>query len=228
MDKMAVQSKALPAVTTARRRYFVWAQIIVAFLFLEFALWAPTTAIRNRSGSIAMITIVVLVLSDVLSGRSSLKRLGIGLPTTFGATVMLGIGMATVVFMMTVVDCLGGQIPANPAGWPNLLLAWGYVLWALIQQFMLQSFFFNRFEDLYGSSAAVWMASTIFAAAHLPSPILTTATLVGALFFCEMFRRYRSIYPLAIVHATLGLTIGLVTPDSLLHHMRVGIGYLRY
>ena len=175
-----------------------------------------------------MITIVVLVLSDVLSGRSSLKRLGIGLPTTFGATVMLGIGLATVVFMMTVVDCLGGQIPANQAGWPNLLLAWGYVLWALIQQFMLQSFFFNRFEDLYGSSAAVWMASTIFAAAHLPSPILTTATLVGALFFCEMFRRYRSIYPLAIVHATLGLTIGLVTPDSLLHHMRVGIGYLRY
>jgi hypothetical protein len=43
-----------------------------------------------------------------------------------------------------------------------------------------------------------------------------------------MFRRYRSIYPLAIVHAMWGVTIALVTPDSMLHHMRVGIGYLRY
>jgi membrane protease YdiL (CAAX protease family) len=72
------------------------------------------------------------------------------------------------------------------------------------------------------------MASTLFAAAHLPNPVLTTATFIGALFLCEMFRRYRSIYSLAIVHAMLGLTIAITTPDSLLHHMRVGIGYLRY
>jgi len=30
------------------------------------------------------------------------------------------------------------------------------------------------------------------------------------------------------VHAMLGLTIALTVPESLLHHMRVGIGYLRY
>jgi membrane protease YdiL (CAAX protease family) len=240
---MALESKPLPAEASAIplvpkirslalapgcRRYFVWAQIVIAFLFLEFALWAPTTAIRNRWGSIAIITIVVLVLRDVLIDRSSLKRLGLGLPKAFGASIVLGIGLATVAFMVTVVRCLSGQIPANPAWSPNLRLAWGYLIWALIQEFMLQSFFFNRFEDLYGSSAAVWMASTIFAVAHLPSPILTTATLIGALFFCEMFRRYRSLYLLAIVHAMLGLTIAMVTPDSLLHHMRVGIGYLRY
>jgi hypothetical protein len=43
-----------------------------------------------------------------------------------------------------------------------------------------------------------------------------------------MFRRYRSIYPIGIVHGVLGLTIALTMPDSLLHHMRVGIGYLQY
>jgi membrane protease YdiL (CAAX protease family) len=225
---MPPESKTFPVVPSARCRYVIWSQIAIAFLFLELAIWAPTTALRNRWGSIAMITIVVLVLSDVLIDRRSLKRLGLGLPKAFGATMALGIGLATVAVMVILVHWLGGQIPANPAWWPNLRLAWGYVLWALIQEFMLQSFFFNRFEDLYGSSAAVWMASTIFAAAHLPSPILTTATLIGALFFCEIFRRYRSIYPLAIVHATLGLTIALLTPASLLHHMRVGIGYLRY
>jgi membrane protease YdiL (CAAX protease family) len=242
MGKMAVESKislaetsAIPpalkvrslAFQTACRRLFVWAQIIIAFLFLEFAIWAPTTKIRNRWGAIAIITILVVVVIDVLIDRPSLERLGLGLPKMFGASVVLGIGFATVVFMVILVSWAGGQIPANTT-WPGLQLAWGYVIWALLQEFMLQSFFFNRFEELYGSSAAVWMASTLFAAAHLPSPVLTTATLIGALFFCEMFRRYRSIYPLAIVHAMLGLTIAIITPDSLLHHMRVGIGYLRY
>lgn len=223
MGKMGVESKAFPAETTAYRRYFVWAQIIITFLFLELALWAPTTHIRNRWAVIVMFTILALVLID----RPSLARLGLGLPKMFGASVVLGIGFATIGFMVILVNWTGGQIPANST-WPKLQLAWEYLIWTLLQEFMLQSFFFNRCEDLYGSSAAVWMASTLFAAAHLPSPVLTTTTLIGALFFCEMFRRYRSIYPLAIVHAMLGLTIAILTPDSLLHHMRVGIGYLRY
>ncbi len=231
---MAVDSKTLPAVPAALRRYFVWAQIIVAFLFLEFAIWAPTPEIRNRWAAIAAITILILVLTDVLLDRSSrspwsgLPRLGLGLPKMFGASVVLGIGLATIVCMAILVSWAGGEIPANPTWFPNLQSAWGYIIWAMLQEFLLQSFFFNRCEDLYGSAAAVWMASTLFAAAHLPNPVLTTAALIGALFFCEMFRRYRSIYVLGIVHAMLGLTLAILMPDSLLHHMRVGIGYLRY
>ncbi len=207
----------------AWRRYFVWAQIVIVFLLLEFALWAPTTPIRNRWAVVAMFTLLVLVLID----RPSLERLGLRLPKTFGASIVLGIGFAMVILMVIFVHLAGGPIPANPT-WPALRSGWGYLIWALIKDFILQSFFFNRFEELYGGSNAVWIAATLFAAAHLPSPILTTATLIGALFFCEMFRRFRSIYPIGIIHAMLGLTIFLVTPDSLLHHMRVGIGYLQY
>ena len=74
----------------------------------------------------------------------------------------------------------------------------------------------------------MWAAALLFAATHVPSPLLTLLSFGGGLLFCEMFRRYRSIYPLGIVHAMLGLTIAMIMPDSLLHHMRVGIGYLRY
>jgi membrane protease YdiL (CAAX protease family) len=217
---LRVRSLAVPA---AYRRYFVWVQIIVAFLFLEFALWEPKLETRNRWVAIAAITILALVLID----HPSLERLGLRLPKTFGGSAVLGTSLAAVILMVLVVSSAGGQVPANPT-WPNLRLAWQYVIWALLQEFMLQSFFFIRCEELYGSSAAVWIAATLFAAAHLPSPVLTTATLVGALFFCEMYRRYRSIYALGIVHAMLGLTIAITMPDSLLHHMRVGIGYLRY
>jgi len=210
-------------VPTAYRRHFVWAQIIFAFLFLEFALWEPRLATRNRWVGVATITILALVLMD----RASLQRLGLRLPKTFGASVVLGISFAAAVFLVTMVHWAGGAVPANPT-WPNLHLAWQYVVWALIQEFILQSFFFTRCEELFGGEAAVWVAAALFAAAHLPSPILTTFTLVGGLFFCEMFRRYRSLYPIGIVHAVLGLSIAITMPDSLLHNMRVGIGYLKY
>ncbi len=238
MDEMAAQSNSYRVETSAipsrregwnlaapspYRRYFIWTQVVSVFLFLEFALWASTRVGRNRWALIAMVTILLFVLID----RPSLERLGLRLPKTFGASVVLGIGFATVVLMVILVNLAGGQIPANPT-WPNLRSVWGYLIWALIQEFILQSFFFNRFEELYGSSAAVWIAATLFAVAHLPSPVLTTATLIGALFFCEMYRRFRCIYPIGIIHAMLGLTIFLITPDSLLHHMRVGIGYLQY
>jgi membrane protease YdiL (CAAX protease family) len=238
---MEVEPKTLAAETLAislpltagkptgpRRRSLVWAEIIVVFLFLELALWAPTLKIRNRWAAIVSIAILAFVLVDGRIDRSSLKRLGLGLPKLFGAGVTLGIGLAMAAFILLMATLMGGRIPANPTWFPNLPSAWGYVLWALIQEFILQSFFFNRFEELFGSSAAVWIASALFAFVHLPSPVLTIATFVGSLFFCEMFRRYRSIYPLAIVHAMLGLTIAFTIPDSLLHHMRVGLGYLRY
>ncbi len=220
---MAVISKTYHAEPTLARRCFIWGQIVVVFLLLELALWAPTIHMRNRWAVIGLCTILGLVLVD----RPSLQRLGLRLPKTFGASVVLGIGFVMVVVVVALVHWAGGVIPANQT-WPAVQSVWGYVIWALIQEFILQSFFFNSFEELYGGSSAVWIAATLFAAAHLPSPVLTTATLIGALFFCEMFRRYRSIYFLGIVHAMLGLTIAVVTPDSLLHHMRVGIGYLQY
>jgi membrane protease YdiL (CAAX protease family) len=228
---MALKSKPFPAELTASRRFFIWAQIVIVFVLLEFALWAPTTHLRNRWAAIAAIALVVLVAVDVLIDpvpRLSFARLGLGLPDASSAGVVLGLGVAALALMVIMVRWVGGQIPANPAWFPNLPAVWGYALWALMQEFILQSFFFNRFEELYGGADAVWIASALFAAVHLPSPVLTVATLIGALFFCEMFRRYRSLYPIAIVHAMLGLAIGLTVPDSLLHHMRVGIGYLKY
>ena len=204
-------------------RYFTWFQLIIAYVFLERALWSSRLVFRNSWALLAIVTVLIFVLVD----RPSLQRMGLGLPTSFGASLTLAITFATAVLLIFAVRWAGGQIPANPT-WPTLHLTWQYVAWALIQEFMLQSFFFTRCEELFGSSAAVWIAATLFAALHLPSPILTTFTLAGGLFFCTMFRRYRSIYPIGIVHAVLGLTIAVTMPDSLLHNMRVGIGYLRY
>jgi membrane protease YdiL (CAAX protease family) len=203
-------------VPVAYRRHFLWFQLIVGYVFMERALWSSRLAFRNKWAFLAALTIFVFVMID----RPSLRRMGLALPTSMGASVVLAASFATAVFLALAVHWAGGQIPANPT-WPSLHLTWEYVTWALVQEFMLQSFFFTRCEELFGSAPAVWVAATLFSAAHLPNPILTTFTLIGGLFFCEMFRRYRSIYPIGIVHAALGLTIAVTIPDGLLHSMRV-------
>jgi membrane protease YdiL (CAAX protease family) len=205
------------------RTYFTWLQLIVVYVLTEGALWSSRMATRNLWALAAAIAITAFVLLD----RPSVRRMGLGLPTTFGASRVLAISFAIAIFLIFTVHWAGGDLPTNPT-WPNLKQSSGYLLWALIQEFILQSFFFTRCEDLFGGDTAVWVAATLFAAAHLPSPILTTFTLMAALFFCSMFRLYRSIYPIAVVHAFLGLTVAVTMPDSLMHHMRVGIGYLRY
>jgi membrane protease YdiL (CAAX protease family) len=198
-------------------------QLVVVYILIECALWSPRTAARNRWALIAALAVVVFVLVD----RPSIRRLGLGVPGFRGATIVLMWSVAAATVAILAVTELGGQI--DPAATlANLSRSFGYIIWAAIQEFLLQSFFFTRWEDLFGSPAAVWAAATLFAAAHFPSPYLTTFALAGGVFFCEMFRRYRSIYPLAVAHAALGLTIAVTMPDSLMHHMRAGIGYLQY
>ena len=224
-------------ISPAFRTSFTWFQVIVVYVLIEGALWSPRLAIRNRWALAAAIAVLAFVLVDLvlpdlvpldlaLHDRPSIRRMGLSLPTTFGASIVLAGSLVATIFLLFMVHWAGGEIPTN-AIWPNLNQSSGYLLWALIQEFLLQSFFFTRCEELFGNSA-VWVAATLFAAAHLPSPILTTFTFIAALFFCEMFRRYRSIYPIAVVHAVLGLAVAITMPDSLLHHMRVGIGYLQY
>jgi len=222
VERAAPAGKVL-AETGVGHRTFVWFQLIAVYALLEKALWAKDMASRNRWGILAGITILLFVLID----RPSIQRLGLGLPRGLGMSLMLATSFAAALGLIFTVRWAGGAIPANPT-WPSLHTVWQYLIWALLQEFILQSFFFTRCEDLYGSSRAVWISGSLFAAAHLPSPLLMTFTLIGGLLFCEMFRRFRSLYPIGMVHSILGLTVALTMPDSVLHHMRVGIGYMRY
>jgi len=112
---------------------------------------------------------------------------------------------------------------------PILLHGWGYIVWSLMQQFLLQSYFLLRFMRLLpGKVAPILAATGIFALAHLPNPILTPITLVWGAIACILFLRYRNIYALGLAHGIMGLCVAVTVPSSLHHNMRVGLGYLRY
>jgi membrane protease YdiL (CAAX protease family) len=112
---------------------------------------------------------------------------------------------------------------------PLPLHGWRYIVWSVMQQFLLQSYFLLRLLRLLpGKAAPILVAAGIFSLAHLPNPILTPITLVWGIIACILFLRYRNIYALGVAHGILGLCVAVTVPNSLHHHMRVGLGYLRY
>jgi len=104
-----------------------------------------------------------------------------------------------------------------------------YAIWAGVQQFLLQDFFLLRFLRLIDSpKAAALAAAGLFAAAHVPNPVLTPITAIWGFVSCKLFLRYRNIYPLMMGHAILGITVAMTIPGAVDHNMRVGLGYLTY
>ena len=105
----------------------------------------------------------------------------------------------------------------------------GYVLWTVYQQFLLNDYFMPRLIRITASErVAVMLAGVLFAAAHLPNLWLTVATLAWGTISTALFLKYRNIYGLGLAQGLLGLTFAVCVPEALSHHLRVGLGYLRY
>lgn len=104
-----------------------------------------------------------------------------------------------------------------------------YIVWALMQQFILQDFFLLRLLRISPTRAgAVIAAALLFAIAHIPNPLLVIATLVWGIASCALFLRYRNLYMLAVAHAIFGMCVAVTIPNVVHHDMRVGLGYLRW
>jgi membrane protease YdiL (CAAX protease family) len=200
----------------------VGSEIVLVFGLVEAVLWTP----RSFGHSVLIAAVLGSVLCFSLR-RHSPKELGLVWPERSGTAGILGIGSLVAAAIPAGAILMGHPVPANP-DWPEFQNIWPYVIWAISQQFLLQSFFYLRLESLLGARAAVAANTLLFTLAHLPNLPLTAMTFVGALFFTEMFRRYRSIYPLGIVHALLGIAIAYSFQDSLMHHMRVGLSFWQF
>jgi membrane protease YdiL (CAAX protease family) len=197
----------------------IW-ELAVGYGLLQAALWS-----EGDLRWVWTVAVVLWVIGLTVYHRSSLRELGLGwkgFVRSLWAVGLAAVGGAAMLFGAR----LAGTLHRYPPHRALLAVATGYLLWTLQQQFLLQSFFFLRLEQFLNSRKAVWAAAGLFALAHVPNPILVPATLAAGLAFCELFRRYRNIYTLAIAQAILGMCLAAAVPDTLHHHMHVGIGYL--
>ncbi len=183
-------------------------------------LWLP----RNEQlifGPIALLAPLVLVLLR----KPSLDQLGLGLRGLGSSWWILPTAALLTVASVYVARMAGTY---HPLYQPDFAHVYGYVAWTMYQQFLVQDFFMPRLNRLLASDAAIAIAATLFAAAHLPNVTLAIATLVWGAVSCLLFRRYRNLYMLGLAQGILGLCFAVCVPDALIHHMRVGLGYWHY
>jgi hypothetical protein len=171
---------------------------------------------------------IAWIIVTTWTRRDSWKALGLGFTGLARSLWIVGVaaifaGLAVfVAYRMQTLHRLHGPRPL-------LSHLWGYMLWAVMQQFLLQIYFLLRLLRLLpGKVAPLIAAAGLFSLAHLPNPVLTPITLVWGIAACVLFLRYRNIYALGIAHGILGLCVAVIVPESIQHHMRVGIGYYRY
>lgn len=104
-----------------------------------------------------------------------------------------------------------------------------YAVWALMQQFILQVYVLLRLLRLgMRRWPAIAFAAVLFATAHIPNPVLAPITLLWAAAASLLYLRYRNLYTLALAHGILGMGLAVCVPNSVHHHMRVGLGYVQY
>jgi len=199
-------------------------EAILGYGLILSVIWT-TNPLQRVLYWIALATILLITLLS----REGLKTLGLG---TRGLVTSLWIvGLALVLaalavglaFRLHTLHRLFGQRP------PLIAHVSGYLIWALMQQFLINCYFLARFLRLTSRRwQGIALTALLFSLAHIPNPLLTLLTFVWGVISCLLFLRYRNLYTLGVAHGILGLCLAVTVPDHIHRHMRVGLGYLHY
>jgi hypothetical protein len=68
-------------------------------------------------------------------------------------------------------------------------------------------------------------SALLFSGAHLPNWFLMAVTLLAGYICARVYLRHTNLYFLGFAHATVGVLLLLVVPDSISHHLIVGPGW---
>jgi hypothetical protein len=206
-------------VESSRTRDLV--ELILGYGMIVGIIWTPEHLQRILSPIALVLTLLVVIVR-----RPTRDELGLGWRGFIASLWILPAALALAALGMFAAAKFGTLHPLYKADFAHVS---GYVLWTIYQQFLLQDFVMDRLLRLLPSeNAAVTMAGILFAAAHLPNLTLTAATLIWGIVSCALFRRYRNLWALGLTQGLLGLCFAVCVPDALHHHLRVGLGYLRY
>jgi hypothetical protein len=196
-------------------------ELVLGYALIVGIIWSPEHLQRILSPIAFVLTLLVVLVR----GKSH-NELGLGWRGFVSSLWIMPAALALSAASMFLAAKVGTLHPLYKGDLQHIT---GYVLWTIYQQFLLQDFFMDRVLRLVSSEpAAITLAGALFAAAHLPNLVLTVATLVWGIVSCALFRRYRNLWMLGLAQGLLGLCIAICVPDSLIHHMRVGLGFLRY
>lgn len=125
-----------------RSRIATWGEVALIFGLLEAVMWTP----RSLGHSLLIAALVGSALWLGIRGRTR-KELGLIWSAKSASVGILSIGFLLAIAIPATALATGQPVPANP-DWPRFQNLWPYVIWAIAQQFLLQSFLFIRLESL--------------------------------------------------------------------------------
>lgn len=198
-------------------------ELFIAYSLILIVIWTPRPwQVRIYVAAALFVVFTTLVR---FKGPS-----GMGLRTTnfarsFWIVAAAGALAAAAVAISARLHTL--HVPRSPTDFLSRFI--GYIIFAFVQQWLLQAYFLERLIRLTPSpTTAALSAAGLFSLAHLPNPILTIATIVWGTVASLLFLRYRNLYSLWIAHAILGIMLAICLPGPVTRNMRVGLGYLTY
>jgi membrane protease YdiL (CAAX protease family) len=122
---------------------------------------------------------------------------------TFTAVALLALGLLGLLLARRA----GLDAAARFGNWHLALAAALYLPWALLQQYIFQSYLFGRLLHVLRVPVATAVTAVAFASVHFPRwPIMALTLLAGAV-WATLYYRYRRLLPLAVSHALLGATL---------------------
>jgi hypothetical protein len=195
---------------------------LTVFVFLMLYIWD----LRATHSGLWMPILGLMLLSHLLH-HEGYARVGFGRCRLQGWMIKLGPALALVGLLVAACGVLMRTIRPIRFGGAVLALA-AYLPWGLLQQYILNGYFLNRFDALLSARAASLAAATLFCIAHTPNWFLMSITFLGGYCSTLVYRQHRCLYVLGLAHALAGFLIFLVVPDSITHHLRVGPGWFRW
>jgi hypothetical protein len=166
-----------------------------------------------------------LILTFLLH-RDSWRSLGFGTQGFLPALKTLALPTATLAVFLLILGTVTRTIPVRATASFRVSAFGQYFAWALFQEFGLQSFFTNRiFQVFKDPQKSACLSGAIFAAFHIPNPVLMPLTFAGGVILSRVFIENRNLVPLALSHAIIGSLASVTIPLAWHHGLRVGPGY---
>jgi membrane protease YdiL (CAAX protease family) len=200
-----------------------WAELWIGYGLILVVVWTP-----NPWQRIFYWTAVAWIAVTAWLRRRETRPNGFGLK---GLGPSLWVVVVAVAALFAAIGVAGRLHTLHPLYGPLPVVAHilAYAAWALVQQFILQVYVLLRLLRLgLRRGWAIGLAALLFSIAHIPNPVLVPVTLLWGAATSLLYLRYRNLYALALAHGILGMGLAVCVPNSVHHHMRVGLGYVQY
>jgi len=189
---------------------FAFSLLVVAYIWLRPLWWSWSILIP-----------LSLVGLSFFWHNESLESLGLSLRAFLGAI------FAWRWYLAGCAASLGVLLWIETSTSMHVVVRWcGYACWCVFQQLLLQNMTYRRLRDGLGPSwKTSGIAGAMFAAAHLPNPILVPATFLWGTVSTRLFEARPSVPVLGLTQALLSAMLYVVTPVALNGQFRVGPSY---